>query len=66
MALIIVCDDMQDTDEGSMLLFKHIMKHFHNIAFVGMVRDTHKEISAFAPANLNVNIYQEGYLILII
>lgn len=55
-----ICDDFQDADDGSIMIFKHIIKYFQNIAFVALVRDQHKEISAFAPPNFNAYSYREG------
>jgi hypothetical protein len=37
--LIILVDDMQDSDEISFYLLKSILKYFKNILVIGLVRD---------------------------
>ncbi|CAK63665.1 unnamed protein product (macronuclear) [Paramecium tetraurelia] len=46
-ALIILIDDMQDSDDGSLYLLKSILKNFKNILVVGCIRNQFKEFSFF-------------------
>ncbi|CAD8085181.1 unnamed protein product [Paramecium sonneborni] len=46
-ALIIMIDDLQDTDDGSLYLLKSILKNFKNILVLGCFRNKFKEFSFF-------------------
>ncbi|CAD8189376.1 unnamed protein product [Paramecium octaurelia] len=50
-ALIIMIDDMQDTDDGSLYLLKSILKNFKNILVIGCIRNKFKEFSFFDNSN---------------